>query len=121
MYKHKRSHARKPYIYTLCFYYRGHVVNSGAPILQWEDDSNPKTTYERPHMLTAQNASVAQTTVGINDYICTKITKTHNVLDMLILLFYIHIQQSYSPLEIALRARERSEQRTTVVFACRFA
>ena len=33
-------HAHNLYIYTSCFDSRGRFVDSGTPILQWEDDSN---------------------------------------------------------------------------------
>ena len=42
-----------------------------------------QTTYGRPHMSTAQNATVAQATVGIDDFNFMKIMETHNVLEML--------------------------------------
>ena len=40
------------------------------------------TAYERPQILIAQNAYVAQTSVGIDDLNCMRIMKTHNVLYM---------------------------------------
>ena len=60
------SHACNLYIYTPCVDSRGRFVNSGVPILQWEDDSNKKT-YKRQHIFSAQNAAVAQTIAGIDE------------------------------------------------------
>ena len=45
-------------------------------------------------MLNAQNASVAQTIVGTDDFNCMKIMKTHNVLDMLATGTFAHAQKS---------------------------
>ena len=53
-----------------------------------------KTTDARLHMLTAQNATVAQTIVGINDLNCMKMMKTHNVLHMSTTGTFAHAQQS---------------------------
>ena len=52
------------------------------------------TTYERPHLLIAQNATVAQTNVGIDDFNCMKMMKTHNVLDMHTTGTFAHAQNS---------------------------
>ena len=41
-----------------------------------------KIPYERQHILTAENATVGQTTVGIYDFNFIKMMKTQNVLDM---------------------------------------
>ena len=41
-YKHKLPRAHIEYIHTLCFDYRGCFVHSGAPIIQWGEDSNQK-------------------------------------------------------------------------------
>ena len=46
----------------------------------WEDDFIQKTN-DRTYMLTAHNAGVAQTTVGIDYSSLMKLIKNHNVLD----------------------------------------
>ena len=53
-----------------------------------------KTTYERTHMLTAQNATVAQTNVGIDDFNCMKMMRAQNVLHMLTTGTFAHAQKS---------------------------
>ena len=70
------------YIYIQCFDDHGKLVNTGAPALQWET-SLIKMTYERLHMLTAQNATAAQTIVGIDDFSFMRMLKKHSVLEML--------------------------------------
>ena len=52
------------------------------------------TTYECPHMLIAQNATVAQTIVGLDAFNCMKIMKTHNVLYMVTTGTFTHAQKS---------------------------
>ena len=51
-----------------------------------------KTTYERPHILIARNATVAQTKVGIDDCNCMTMLKTHNVLHMFTTGGFAHAQ-----------------------------
>ena len=53
-----------------------------------------KTTYERQHVVTAQHATVAQTTVGIDDLNCMNMMNTHNVLHMLTTGTFAHAQKS---------------------------
>ena len=53
-----------------------------------------QTTYERPHMLSAQNATVAQTIVGIHDLNYMKMMKTHKVVHMLTTGTFAHAQKS---------------------------
>ena len=77
------SHAHNLYIYTPCFHSRGRVVDSGAPKFDSGKTMPIKTTYERQHILTAQNATVNQTIVGIYDFNFMKMMTTHNMLEML--------------------------------------
>ena len=44
-------------------------------------------------MLSAQNAAVAQTTVGIDDFNVVKIQKTHKMLEMLTRGTFAHAQK----------------------------
>ena len=53
-----------------------------------------QTTYERRHILTALNATVAQTIVGIDYYNFIEIMGKYNVLDMLTTDTFAHAQQS---------------------------
>ena len=53
-----------------------------------------KTTYERPHVLTAPNAAVAQTIVGIDDLKRMEIAQTHNVLHMFTTGTFVHAPKS---------------------------
>ena len=52
-------------------------VRSGAPVLQWQDDRVQKCQ-KHPMVLTAQNASVAQTYVGVTYLSFMKSMKTQN-------------------------------------------
>ena len=83
---------------ALClFYYRGHLfVNRGGPLLQWEDDSDQTKAYEHTYILVPANASVAQTTLGIDAFNCMRMMKTHthNVLVMLTTSTFAHAQAS---------------------------
>ena len=53
-----------------------------------------KIAYERPHILTTQNATVAKTIVGINDLNFMKIVKTHNMLEMVTTSTFAYAQNS---------------------------
>ena len=61
-------------MYTQCVDYRGRFVNSGAHILQWEDDSN-KNSQWTPAYVEIQNATVAATIVSIDDFNFMKMQK----------------------------------------------
>ena len=53
-----------------------------------------KTADERQHILSAQNASVAQINVGIHDFNFMNMQKTHNMLEMLTRSTFAHAQKS---------------------------
>ena len=53
-----------------------------------------KTTCERLHISTAQNATVSQTTMGIDDFSFMNMFKSNNVLEMLTTGTFAHAQKS---------------------------
>ena len=55
-----------------------------------------KTINERPHILTAQNASVSQTSVGIDYCNFVKVLAKRNVLHMLTTSTFVHAHQIFN-------------------------
>ena len=53
-----------------------------------------KTAYERQHILSAQNATVAETNVGIDDFNFMEMLKTHNMLEIVTRGTFAHAQNS---------------------------
>ena len=53
-----------------------------------------KTAYERQHILTAQNAAVGKTIVGIDDFNFMKMPKRHNMLEMFTRGTFAHAHKS---------------------------
>ena len=69
-------------MHTKCVDDRCRFVDRGVPLCNGK--AIPiKTADERQHMLIAQNATIAQTNVGIDDFNIMNILKTHIMIEML--------------------------------------
>ena len=71
------------YTFTLCVFILAAILHIVALQFFGGKTIQIQTAYERQQIVTAHNATVAQTIVGIDDFMFMNMSKTQNVLEML--------------------------------------